>query len=146
MIKAFFLLAVLLPYLNASAANFPRPASLEPAVEFWIKVYTEIPTSAGYIHDARSLNVIYDTIELPGQPGDAGRQRLISDARDRVASALNTLGDGKRTNLAITEQKVLSAWPQNTSSNTFAAAAKNVRFQLGQSNRFKEGLIRSGQW
>ncbi|MDE0949679.1 MAG: LysM peptidoglycan-binding domain-containing protein [Halioglobus sp.] len=146
MIRAILLLALLLPYLNASASNFPRPASLEPAVQFWIKVYTEIPTSAGYIHDSRSLNVIYDTIELPGQPGDAGRQRLISDARDRVASALSILGGGKRSNLSITEETVLSAWPQNTSSNTFAAAAKNVRFQLGQSNRFKEGLIRSGQW
>ena len=42
MIRAILLLALLLPYLNASASNFPRPASLEPAVEFWIKVYTEI--------------------------------------------------------------------------------------------------------
>ena len=29
---------------------------------------------------------------------------------------------------------------------TFAAAADNVRFQLGQSDRFREGLVRSGQW
>jgi len=64
----------------------------------------------------------------------------------RVTSALNSLGNGKRSDLSTTEAKVLAAWPAGTSSKTFAGAAHRVRFQLGQSDRFREGLVRSGQW
>ena len=34
------------------AENFPRPAALQPAVDFWTRVYTEVDTRSGYIHDA----------------------------------------------------------------------------------------------
>jgi membrane-bound lytic murein transglycosylase D len=40
-------------------ANFPRPAELEPAINFWTRVYTEVDTRSGFLHDARHLNVVY---------------------------------------------------------------------------------------
>ncbi|MCZ6831402.1 MAG: hypothetical protein O7F73_17780, partial [Gammaproteobacteria bacterium] len=40
---------------------FPRPAELQPDIDFWVKVYTEIDTSSGFIHDADNVSVIYES-------------------------------------------------------------------------------------
>src|SRR5690606_13489931 len=53
---------------------------------------------------------------------------------------------GKRTGLTGHQQQVLEAFPSNVSNEKLAAAANTVRFQLGQSDRFVEGLIRSGAY
>jgi membrane-bound lytic murein transglycosylase D len=146
MIRAILFLALLLPCLNVSASNFPRPVALEPAVQFWIKVYTRVSTNQGYIHDNENLAVIYDVVDLPPYASRADRESQVTVATKSVTTALNSLGNGKRSDLSTTEAKVLAAWPAGTSSETFAEAAQRVRFQLGQSDRFREGLVRSGQW
>jgi membrane-bound lytic murein transglycosylase D len=146
MIRAILFLALLLPCLNVSASNFPRPVVLEPAVQFWIKVYTQVSTNQGYIHDDENLSVIYDVLDLPSYAGKADRESQVTAAKKRVTSALHSLGSGKRSDLSATEAKVLAAWPAGTPAKTFAQAAQRVRFQLGQSDRFREGLARSGQW
>jgi membrane-bound lytic murein transglycosylase D len=147
MIRAFLFLALLLlPCLNASASNFPRPVALEPAVQFWVKVYTRVSTNQGYVHDNENLSVIYDVLDLPLYASRADREELVTDATRNVTSALRSLGNGKRSDLNTTEVKVLAAWPAGTPSKTFADAVQRVRFQLGQSDRFREGLVRSGQW
>lgn len=146
MFRAILLLALLLSSINASATNFPRPSALEPAIRFWIKVYTEVSTSQGYVHDAETMSVIYQTLDLPADASKRDRELLVTSTKKRISKALNSLGKGKRSGLTATEKRVLAAWPDGTTASTYAAAAENVRFQLGQSNRFKEGLIRSGQW
>ena len=113
---------------------------------FWIKVYTDITTNQGYIHDSRELSVVYETLELPEYASNRRRGSLVTNAKFLYVKALTALGSGKRSNLSDTEAMALAAWPENTSSKTFQAAAHRVRFQLGQSNRFKDGLVRSGQW
>ncbi len=143
--KALFF-ALLFSCLQASAANFPRPASLEPAVGFWIKVYTEVTTNQGYIHDAVEMSIIYEKMDLPALGSNSERGSLATNAKFRYVKALKALGNGKRSNLSDTEARALAAWPKGTSSQAFRVAAENVRFQLGQSDRFKEGLVRSGQW
>jgi membrane-bound lytic murein transglycosylase D len=146
MVRAIFLLALLLPSLSLSASNFPRPASLEPAIQFWIKVYTQVSTDQGYVHDDETLSVIYEVIDLPPGGSREVRNQHIDSAIKRVRGALHSLGQGKRSGLNATEKAVLASWPEGTTSRTFAQAADNVRFQTGQSDRFKEGLVRSGQW
>jgi membrane-bound lytic murein transglycosylase D len=146
MIRALLLLALLVPCLNVNASNFPRPVALEPAVQFWIKVYTRISTNQGYVHDDENLSVIYETVELPAYASRADRDSQVTTATRRVTNALNNLAHGKRSDLSAAEAEVLAAWPPGTSSKTFAQAAQRVRFQLGQSDRFREGLVRSGQW
>jgi membrane-bound lytic murein transglycosylase D len=146
MIRAVFILALLLPSLTLHASNFPRPTALEPAVQFWIKVYTRVSTDQGYVHDDEVLSVVYEVVNLPPNASREVRNQHIDVALQRVRSALKTLGSGKRSNLSATESAVLASWPAGTPSKTFAQAAERVRFQTGQSDRFKEGLARSGQW
>ena len=44
------------------------------------------------------------------------------------------------------EERILKLFPEGTSNAEFRAAAGRLRFQLGQSDRFRAGLIRSGTW
>lgn len=146
MLRGLTIAVLLLLGGAARADDFPRPAVLEPAVQFWTRVYTEVSTDQGYIHDAENLGVVYETLDLPEPASHATRQRAIRLARQRVATALTALGKGKRSGLSAIEAQVLAAWPKGTSNATLLRAANDVRFQLGQSDRFREGLVRSGQW
>jgi membrane-bound lytic murein transglycosylase D len=145
-VKRTLFLALLLTCFHAGATNFPKPEILEPAVGFWIKVYTGITTNQGYVHDAVDMSVVYETLELPEYASNRRRGSLVTNAKFLYVKALTALGNGKRSNLTEIEARALAAWPDNTSSKTFRGAAHSVRFQLGQSNRFKAGLVRSGQW
>ena len=40
----------------------PRPPELEQAINFWVRVYTEIDTAHGFLHDAEDLSIIYDEL------------------------------------------------------------------------------------
>jgi membrane-bound lytic murein transglycosylase D len=132
--------------LPLSASDFPRPASLEPAVAFWIRVYTEIDTNQGFVHDASNLSVVYETLTLPATASGRERDRLIQDAKQRVARALMNVGAEAGSDPDPYQRGVRAAWPAETPSRKLSEAASNVRFQLGQANRFREGLVRSGLW
>lgn len=120
------------------AQELPRPAALEPAVKFWTRVYTEVDTDHGFLHDSNNLAIVYQSV--------AYDRPLIEVRRTQIQDALKVLGTGKRSGLNGEQQRVLQLWPSTTSDETFREAANNVRFQLGQSDRFVEGLIRSGAY
>ena len=141
-----FATLLLLASLRVSASTFPRPPALEPAVSFWVKVYTQISTQQGFIHDDENLSVIYQTVSVSPALTRRQRDQQIAAATQRVKNALNSLGQGKLSAFSATETEVLAAWPLETSSETFTLAAQRVRFQLGQSDHFLAGLARSGQW
>ena len=121
-----------------SGVNFPRPAELQPAVDFWIKVYTEVDTRSGFLHDSQNLSVIYARLPLD--------RREIERRREQIREDLRVLGTGKRTGLTRSQQDILALWPADVSNQTLRNAASNVRWQLGQSNRFLSGLQRSGAY
>ena len=147
-IAAMALLAASVSVGTASAqdagANFPKPAELVPAVEFWTRVYTEVGTDEGFIHDSENLAVVYETVEAT--PSSRQRRRLVQSRTERYREILTALGRGKRTGLSTEEARVLALWPDGVSDAELRAAAGRLRFQLGQSNRFRAGLIRSGRW
>jgi len=128
------------------SSPFICPTSLEPAVAFWKRIYTEVNTSGGLIHDDEQLDVIYNVMEFaPGLP-QAARSKRIEEEKKRVVAALRKLSKGDDDNLSAAEQRVRDAWPAGTTRAEFADAIERVRFQLGQSDRFREGLVRSGAW
>ncbi len=117
---------------------FPRPPEIEPAVNFWIKVYTEIDTSEGFLHDARDLSIIYETVAYDSDAIDASRDRIIADLR--------ALADGPRTDLSESRQRILALFAEGVADEVLRKAASRVRFQLGQHDRFLAGLRRSGAY
>lgn len=139
--RLWLTLSLLLVVVNASAqsaANFPRPPELEPAVQFWIKVYTEVDTRSGFLHDSQNLSVIYTALPLD--------RRQIEDRRSRIREDLQVLATGKRSGLTPSQAEILALWPDDVSNETLRTAASNVRWQLGQSDRFLGGLRRSGAY
>jgi len=147
---AAFLLIILFCYaLPASARDerlFPRPAELDGAVQFWTRVYTEISTSEGFIHDDTDLSVIYEKIRLPEGAGHRAREQYVKQIKRKYEAILRSLASGKRSGLSDDEQRVLDLWPKNVSDKQLRRATDQIRFQLGQSDKFRAGLLRSGAW
>ncbi len=127
-----------------AGADFPKPAELVPAVEFWTRVYTEIRTDEGFIHDSENLAVVYESVDVSSS--SAQRRRIVRNRTEHYREILTALGRGKRTGLSTEEARVLALWPADVSDAELRAAAGRLRFQLGQANRFRAGLVRSGRW
>ena len=60
-------------------------------MNFWIRVYTEVTTNEGFLHDERNLSVVYDTLKFSAGSSPRDRQRLVDDRRDRHIAALRRI-------------------------------------------------------
>ena len=124
---------------NAQSTDlFPRPPELEQAINFWVRVYTEVDTQNGFLHDSVNLSVVYTRV--------GNNRRELESTRTRIRDDLQALATGKRDNLTRSQRETLALWPADVSNQTLRTAASNVRFQLGQSDRFLGGLQRSGAY
>jgi membrane-bound lytic murein transglycosylase D len=132
--------------LSANTQLFPRPASLEPAVQFWTRVYTEVDTRSGFIHDNLRMDVVYETVRFGGNETPQQQSREIERRIIAYRQMLERLAAGGRGNLSAEERRVLALFPADVSAGELRGAAGRIRFQLGQADRFRAGLIRSGAW
>ena len=128
------------------AQELPRPAEIEPDIRFWTRVYTEVDTKSGFVHDSRDLNLVYQTLRFGQGDSSRTRSRKMRAGIQETKETLETLAGGKRENLTSEERRVLALWPDDVSNGELRASAGRLRFQLGQSDRFRAGLIRSGRW
>jgi membrane-bound lytic murein transglycosylase D len=90
--------------------------------------------------------VVYEAIRVPEGLSRRASERHVERAKDRYAAILRKLAKGERSQLSVEEARVLALWPEGVSNATLKGAAKRIRFQLGQADRFRDGLIRAGQW
>jgi membrane-bound lytic murein transglycosylase D len=141
------------PSSTLSAGSLPRYPELQRDVDFWIRIYSQVPTSRGLLHDPLDLSIVYGEAAIPpGQPGSPERRAAIEAARERWRSALRQAADAVEAGTGSSSDDVLRAlgvWSAQGATPTPAAlreAAGRVRFQLGQSDRFRAGLERSGAW
>ena len=145
-----WLLATICPITLAVAQvadeRLPKPAEIEKDVNFWVRVYTEISTNQGFLHDDWNLDVVYETLNLPEGIERRQRDRQVTAIKKRYRSLLLRLARESHKDLSKEAQRVLDLWPEGTSRKELRLAAKRIRFQLGQSDKFKAGLIRSGRW
>jgi len=144
------LIRLLLILLGVSAAQadeiFPQPAELQRDVRFWVSIFTEYTTDQGVMHDARNLAVVYESIDFPSDWGRRERQRRITAHRKNIQQVLSRLAGGKRDNLNAEEARILALWPDGVGNQTLVNASRNIRYQQGLKDRFREGLIRAGRW
>ncbi len=130
----------------AGSQPLPRHAALTRDVAFWVRIYSEVTTGGGLIHDSRNLEVVYDEVTIPTGLSRRGKQRWTDNVKSRYRKILNTLAKGKRSGLSSEEARVLSLWPDDVSNRELRAAKSRLRFQLGQADKFRSGVIRSGRW
>jgi membrane-bound lytic murein transglycosylase D len=139
-------LCVCSPAWGTGDERLPLPAELEPNFRFWLRIYTEVDGQGGLVHDSENMGVVYEVTRFPQGLGHRSRQRHTEKIKKRYRSILHRLGKGKRSGLSEEEARVLARWPEGVSNKTLARAATQVRFQTGQADRFREGLVRSGRW
>ena len=144
-VRLILLWVALVPVAGADDL-FPRPPGIEPAVSFWTRVYTEVETTGGFLHDSWNLAVVYEKLDFGADASSRERTRVRDRAAEKYEGILAKLASGVRENLNAEEQRVLALWPAGTSNAEFRSAASRVRFQLGQADRFQAGLVRSGRW
>ncbi len=143
----FLLLILVLSAAGARADEiFPLPPALQPDVNFWVSIFTRYDSDEGVLHDNRNLDIVYGRLDLPANLSRRERQRRVKTKRERLQRVLRTLAAGKRDELSDEEARILGLWPAGVSNETFAAAARRVRYQQGLADRFRQGLIRSGRW
>ena len=133
--------------VTTTTSAIPRPPELQRDVDFWIRIYSLVTTRQGVLHDERHLGIVYATIDLP--ESGPGRRAAVSAARDRIVAALREAAEAAGNNVPPASpeaQRVLALWGGEASRSRLLDAAQNVRFQLGQADRFREGVERSGRW
>lgn len=134
----------LTPVLGSEGA-MPRPAALEPDVQFWIRVYTQIDTNSGFLHDQYNLGVVYETLHFAPDESQSAREHEVDAHRDRIGAALRRIAAAGDTPLSEEDQRIRDLWG-SASPSRLREAVDDIRFQLGQSDRFRAGLIRAGAW
>ena len=134
------------PRAWAADEPMPRPPQLERDVQFWIRVYTQIDTNAGFVHDQSNLGVVYETLHFAPDSPPSERQRMVDQARERVAAALRRIAGSGDAELSAEDQHIRELWGPEGTPTRLREAIDDIRFQLGQADRFRSGLIRAGAW
>lgn len=131
---------------TAGGTPLPTPQTLQPAVNFWLKVYTQIDDQSGYLHDDTDLNIIYDTIQLPEDTDRPQQKNYITAVLEQWRAALQTPAESTDAATAERRSAIHRIWGPNADAATLRRAAQRLRFQRGQANRFRDGFIRSGAY
>ncbi|MBS0400354.1 MAG: hypothetical protein JSR95_16960, partial [Proteobacteria bacterium] len=125
---------------------FECPPELQRDVQFWIRIYTEVTTDQGLLHDDWNLGVVYEKLTFGPQDPPRERARIIEQKKEHYRALLARFASGDTGGLDADEQRIHDAFGPVASAAVFTDARDHVRFQLGQANRFREGLMRAGIW
>ena len=149
--RRFLPLLMLLGWVLAASQgsaepDFPKSPGLVPKVDFWKRIYSEVDTDHGLLHDSRDLRVVLEVTSAPGDLSRRGRERRVKARRAHFKALLRRLAAGKRTGLSAEEARVLALFPKGVTDATLRESSRRIRFQRGQADKFQKGLIRQGRW
>ena len=126
-----------------SELPFPRPASIEPNISFWVKVFTEYTARDFVVHDRDQIGRVYQVFTVPGSGlptrddidwAHAYLRAKYTDMFTRLASGAQPITWEERKVAAMFKGEPLSAYLE---------AIDNLRIQEGLQERFRDGLLRS---
>ena len=122
---------------------FPRPASLEPNIRFWVDVFSAYGERDFIIHDRDNLWRIYQVLHLPGEgaPGRGEVESIQDYLKNKYTGILNRLASGQPP-ADYEEQQVANLFKGEPTA-AYALAAQNLRVQQGMREQFRDGLLRA---
>ena len=144
--------------LGWSENIFAIPDGLKPRVQFWIDVYTKYSTDQGVLHDSEHVSVVYESIDFNSIMNDEtltekqkrkARKKLVETKKKEISDRLKRLSQVTEPSSLIGEDlRYWNMFSQIDEPNKFIKALhkKRLRFQLGQSDRFLQGIYYSGQY
>lgn len=132
----------------ASADKFPNYKVVQPNKAFWVDIYAKYPTTNAVVHDSKYLNIVYGVIDL--KPYNARGARKVNRRRMKAARAkyrrlLRILAANPGTKNP-SARRVAALFGPKATAKTYEFASHRVRCQIGQRDRFRAGLIRSGAY
>jgi len=71
---------VAVAHVNTDASPFPRPAALEPSINFWIKAFTYWSERDFVVHDRDNVSLIYQKFHVPGDGAPTGEEVDVQGA------------------------------------------------------------------
>lgn len=148
---AVFLFSATVWHPSASASHgdlFPIPESIKPNVAFWRDIYAKYSVRQGVLHDSRNPAIVYEVIDIEGTWENSARARdraRIDGAREKYQNILARLAEGGAAD-GGEEARVAALFGPGATAADFRAAGERIRFQSGQKDNFREGLIRSGAY
>jgi len=146
----FFLFSPLFPagpHVAQAATPFPLYRAIAPNVAFWEKVYGTYTSQKGILHDKNDLSIVYGAVDLVdwNTPGAARiNKHLIRLARQHYKDILDDLANGEQPETR--EEKRIAALFSHRKHKGYRKARDNIRLQIGQKDRFRKGVIRSGAY
>ena len=88
----------------AETQPFPEPEALRPNIEFWLRIYSEIDSNSGLLHDTRHMDVVYEVLRFPENATRDQREEISEQTQKRIAKSLRQLSRGQRSNLSPREK------------------------------------------
>lgn len=140
--------------LGWTPESFTIPDNLKPQVEFWLKIYSQLPQDQGLIHDTDDLTKIYLEVDFSdiNQRGDINkfrkeylRQKRVEQLKNQIINSLARL-DRKEAQLTEQELQIKSWFKADTDPKKYKKAQERVRFQLGQKDKVIQGIYFSGRY
>ncbi|WP_161629976.1 lytic transglycosylase domain-containing protein [Desulfogranum mediterraneum] len=133
--------------LSQAGQRFPLYPEIQANVSFWKDVYGRYTSRQGILHDRDNLHIVYAVIDLVDweAPGSGQINRnLIKYARRHLKNILTDLGHGKKATTAQA-RRIAALFPKQRHTS-FLKARDNIRLQIGQQDRFRAGVVRSGKY
>lgn len=144
-INCIYLLPILVCIITASthcADEFPVLDILKGNVTFWKKIYSEVSLHEGLLHDREYPMIIYEKLELQIR-SEKERTDFIDSRKKHFTNVLDSINTLPVSQLSPEQSAVRQMFEQHASVEAISSAKDRIRFQLGQKERFREGIERS---
>ena len=148
--KAFAVFALTIAFAFGAARDassetklpFPRPAAIEPNVNFWVDIFTKYSENDFVVVDRDNVSRIYHVFHLPGdgQPTRTDIDWANDYLKTKYSDILNRLATRPP---ADADEREVAAMFKGEPPSAYLAAAQNLRVQEGLREKFHEGLLRS---
>lgn len=126
-----------------SEYDFSVSPDLKVQVEFWKKIYSEYTTSYAVIHDTKNLDIVYEVVYLGDKTlSRRVRDRKLKKIKNKYKNILHRLARKKNKTIMTGDEKRV----HDMVKGGFYRAAKSIRSQIGQKDRFERGVHRSGKY
>jgi hypothetical protein len=74
---------------SGAADPFTQPAALEQDVRFWIRVYTEVTTDQGLLHDDWNLGLVYEVLRFDPDTSPSQRERALRRSFEALCGGID---------------------------------------------------------
>lgn len=124
---------------------FETPDCLKDNVAFWKKIYAEVSLEEGLIHDSEYPLVIYQKITV-GKLRGRKRRHLVGQYMNAIKKSLKIINEKPQSQWGEKEKEIYALILGHGNINELQDAHERLRFQLGQKERFKEGVERAAAY